>query len=216
MMTKQQLTIDQQIFHFIKRAITIDIQSRKVKIQSQSLFKSEEVEIDLYSLDSNVQRTRNFALFRFLFSIFITIYFFACASAWIWSPPKSVEEIAFYLFGQGVLLLGAIYSWWKFFIGSYSLTFFYNKYTNNVAFSFFNDKPDKQHYEQFIHTLKEIISKCENTRNLQSILNNIPTHILIEEFSSSYLDELVKRGIDVGSLLCFLQKRVSHQQQTIQ
>ncbi len=215
-MNKHESSINQYIFPFLKKSIGINLQSKKVTVASNSPFKSDEIEIDLHTVDSNSQKTRKFALFWFFSSVLTTLFLITFFSIWFWNPPKSIEYVGLYLFGQMSLLLGVFYSWWKFSVESYSLTIFFNKYTNTVAFTIYNNKPDQENYEQFSNLLKDTIQNCENSRNVQLILQNIPTHILVEEFSSSYLNELVKRGVDVEALLYFLQKRLTNWQQTIQ
>lgn len=212
MINKQIFTINQQAFPFIKKSILTDLDNNKIKIKQRSLFKSDEIEIDIDRVNPNIQKIRRLALPWLFISLAISVYLTVCLTAWLWRPPLTLEDFGLYIVGQVALLLVVSMTWLKFFNNSYNLTLFFDRYNNSVAFSLCTNKPDGDQYDNFVETLQKVIVSRDQTRSIQSILSEIPTHILVEEFSSSYIDELSRRGIEVSTLLSFLQKRAVNTQ----
>lgn len=204
------IVLEQKAFPFVRKYVALDSTNNKIRINQSVLFKSDELQIDIHRLNPNVQRVKRLALPWLFIAIALSVYLIVCLSAWFWSAPTSTEELTFYIIGQFLLSLGTLAAWWRFFNNSYHLILFFDKYTNTVAFDLISASPTATDCEHFIESVIKHINNWEQTRTLQTLLFEIPTHILVGEFSNTYIDELLKRGVDVNALLCFLQKRTSN------
>ena len=85
---------------------------------------------------------------------------------------------------------------------------FYFRESGRFAFAINVNKPNMKDYESFINDLNATLSEISHKGFIKVALENIPTRILIEEFSASYVKELMNRGVDVQALLAFTQKNI--------
>lgn len=204
-MHKNHLVFAQSLFPFIKQELTLDLDKSKVKVQNKSLFKQRETYVDLAEIHENTQRIHHQAVGWLAIAVLLTLGLIIYLAIWhLGSELPFVTKIV----GASLLSISVIFAWSKFINGSYDLLLYYSKYSNLVLFRVFVNKPSKVDYERFIAKLNEAIADTTKARTLRSIMTNIPTHTLVQEFSISYIEELVHRGIDVSLLLVFLQKRV--------
>ncbi|MEO8402219.1 MAG: hypothetical protein ABI597_10570 [Gammaproteobacteria bacterium] len=202
-------SIHQKKFPFIKRTIDIDQNSNKIIISNKSPFKSNQVEIAIDNISENSEKITKKSIGWFLTAFILTGYFIVCLSTWFWNPPKSYDDITLYIIGQSLLLLGTGYLWLKFFNESYNLTLYSDKFTNQISFALYTNNPDKETFSKFIEKLHNAINNTNQRKTINEILASIPTHILVDEFSSSYISELVRREVDISSMMKFITKKVS-------
>jgi hypothetical protein len=212
---KQDLFLKQTHFG-IKNEVQIDVCQGKVQVKRQFFLKSEEMEFDLHRVKPNTQKIKKWAWGWFLIAFGLTIGMVIALSLGLWSLNLTAKYKAIYLLSQFLWLVVTYSTWWGFLINSFQLTIFFDKYTEAPLFSLFTNKPEEECYRNFIENFKKIIITQEQARSIQTLLHEIPTYILVEEFSSSYLDELSKRGIDVIALLSFLQRKAMNMNGTDQ
>ncbi len=213
MTIKNTLFLKQKTLYLTKKEIEIDVRQAKIKVSNQSPFKTEELMIDIDRVHPNPQKIRKWAFVWLFLAIILSIYFLLSVSAFFIHTPLSFKNYFFSLIRQSTLLIAAFLCGWRYIANSFNLTIFVDRFTNLPLFSLFTNKPEPKSYSEFLELLAKIILNQEQTRTIRSILHDIPTHILIDEFSTSFLEELVRRGLDVNALLSFLQKRALNSQE---
>lgn len=211
------LSINQSKFPYFKQTISLLPQARKVKLMKSSVLASQETEIDFHVIDTNFQKVRQFAL-RWMIFFFITAALFMGLLKDVAQMRTLLSSYASFAPALVLIGLAALYftCWWKFQTETTHETIVSNRFTGKPLFSIHANLPDSATYEEFVANLKALLRDYQSTQSFQSLLDAIPTHILVEEFSQSYLDELLRRGIDVGSLVAFLQMRALDQERTLQ
>lgn len=206
------LFIQQKRWPFFTKTIQLDIENHSLKVSQKSFFKADEIDIDVDTLNANTQKLKHVSWPWFAIATLVTLYTLACISTWFWkSPPSNASDFGFYIFSQIALALASCGSWVKFLTRSFNVTIFVNRYNGMAAVNLLNTKPDPETASHFVDNLKRLIQLREQTRTLHSILQEIPTHVLVDIFSTAYIDQLQTRGIDVSALLSFLQKRIANQ-----
>lgn len=87
---------------------------------------------------------------------------------------------------------------------------FHHHDSKKFAFSIFRTKPSEKVVEDYVERLKALITDSHKIKTLQNLMNEIPTKVLVDEFSKTYVNELLKRNVDVKSLLTFLKSSLDH------
>lgn len=201
-------SINQKKFPFIKRKVYIDQKRNKISICNQALFSRNEVEIAIESISENSERVQKKSIGWLFTAIVLSGYFLAYFSTWFWNPPTNYGDMAWHIIGQLFLLSTTVYFSWKYFNQSYDLTLYSNKHTDQILFALHKNNPDKDSFSKFTETLHDTIRDSNQRKTINEILANIPTHILVDEFSTSYISELFSRDVDISSMLIFLTKKV--------
>lgn len=213
---QKNASIMQKIFPFSQKHFHLDAKKGKLHIVKRTLFKKNAFDIDLYTINTNVEKAKKYAIFWLLFAITISTYLIIYISAiMLGDPLKLAGSMQFYNGVNIVLLLAAVVSWKQYFAKSYHVIIYFNKFNNTPSFTLHISKPDQAKYDEFIKSLNSAIIYFSKTQTLRAIFNDIPTHILVRELGVSYIDELTSRGVDVQAVLLFLQRRIMRDMSSI-
>ncbi len=208
-MTNKTFSFKQRKFPFELKEIIVDPIKRKLTVINQSLFKRESLEEDLHNVDDKYQEFKDQSFGWYMLAIIATIYFIGCLYSWTYKAPKSTDEMGFTIFCQCLLFMGVWYSWLKAYQSKINIVYF--RFKNiNYHLTLFRNKPNKVEFENFIDKFQETISLSQHSQTIQSIIEQIPTEVLVNEFSTSVMKELARRDIDVQGYLLFLRNTLNN------
>lgn len=205
---KSDVCIIQRKWPFHKKRLTLDSKKNILITEYETMFSYRQDKIHLHTVDDDPSRVKQKSLGSLILSVFFTIALFILLSTWAWDPPASHDDAVVYIISQALLFFFTIIVIGSYFRLKSDNMVFYFRESGRFAFAINVNKPNMKDYESFINDLNATLSEISHKGFIKVALENIPTRILIEEFSASYVKELMNRGVDVQALLAFTQKNI--------
>ncbi len=211
-MKKKDFSLTQKVFPWMIRKFIVDLTHQKIYIHYSSLFKRSEYTVDLYEVDENPQRFSKKSVGWLIFSIILSLYTALNMIPSLLDPTLYTITIPLTL----ALLAGTALSWNQYFNKSQDLLVYTSRFhVQHELFSLFTNTSDKRNYHAFVRQLNKVLEDRQG-RDLRVIMEQTPATILLETFRTAYIEELMKRDVDVVSLLEALQNYFTKEEERIE
>ncbi len=209
-MTNQIFSLKQHRFPFDQREFIVNPEMRKIKIILKSLIKTEVYEEDLDKVDGKAQQfaQRSFGwYFAALLLTFLSPYWFYKFITTY--TIKLHDEIVAGIVCQILVFIGLLYCWLRAYQANINIVYF--RYRNHDGqFILVKNNPNKHEFEFFVKKFQEVLKDAADAQTLKSIVEQIPTEILLNNFGMIVMNELQKRDVDVKSYLTFLRNSINN------
>ena len=218
-MNENRFSITQRAFPFMLKQIEVDIDLQKIKVRNKTLFGDHIFAVNLYEVEQSAQHISNSALGWFIFALFSSLYLSFSILGSLYSFLNSFHlKPLIWMFSN--IVMGFL-SWIPYLKKQSNLLVYTNRFNaEQQLFSLFANSSDKQASEEFISKLDEILADLKKGRNVSALITSLmkktQVQILLNEFRTSYVEELLKKGVDVVHLLESLKQHLFEEETSLE
>lgn len=213
-MSETSFNLIQKVFPWMSRNVEVDPENLKIRVFYKTLFKHQAFSVDLYEVNENPVRVSKKSVSWFVFSVFLSLYTFIAGVGLLTQPVPSVFAMSMMIL---FFAISAVLSWNKYCEESQDLLVYTSRFHSSeyALFSLIADGKNKDEYSQFVSRLGEILTSLRKGRDLRVMIEQTPGKILLEEFRTSYIEELLSRDVDLMHFLDGLQEQFTSRHTTL-